>query len=106
MIKTILQAANIPGWEGWTSNPPEGNYVLYFDDVTLEGPDLHPEWVKRHDVTLELYEPMAAPAVEAALEAAMTARGREWTKQARYWLKDLKRFQVIYEFTFKEKVRS
>lgn len=106
MIKTILQAATVPGWEGWTNSPPAGNYVLYFDDVTLDGPDAHPEWVKRHDATLELYEPMADPAAEAALEAAITAQGLQWTKQARYWLKDLKRYQVIYEFTFIEKVRS
>ena len=106
MIKTILQAANLPGWEGWTNSHPAGNYVLYFDDVTLDGPDAHPEWVKRHDATLELYEPMADPAAEAALEAAITAQGLQWTKQARYWLKDLKRYQVIYEFTFIEKVRT
>lgn len=106
MIKTILQAANLPGWEGWTNSPPAGNYVLYFDDVTLDGPDTHPEWVKRHDATLELYEPMADPAAEAALETAITAQGLQWTKQARYWLKDLKRYQVIYEFTFIEKVRT
>lgn len=106
MINTILQAADVPGREGWYDSPPAGNYVIYFDDVTLDGPDAHPEWVKRHDVTLELYEPIADPAAEAALEAAMTAQGREWTKQGRYWLKDLKRYQVIYEFTFIEKVRS
>lgn len=105
MIKTILQAATVPGWEGWTNSPPAGNYVLYFDDVTTDGPDGFP-WIRRHDVTLELYEPMADPAAEAALEAAITAQSLQWTKQARYWLKDLKRYQVIYEFTFIEKVRS
>lgn len=105
MIKTILQAADVTGREGWYDSPPAGNYVLWYDDVTTDGPDGFP-WIRRHDVTLELYEPMADPAAEAALEAAITAQGLQWTKQARYWLKDLKRYQVIYEFTFIEKVRT
>ena len=105
MIKTVLQAADVPGREGWYDSPPEGNYVLWYDDVTTDGPDGLP-WIKRHDVTLELYEPVADQAVEAALEAAIAAQGFQWTKQARYWLKDLKHYQVIYEFTFIEKVRS
>lgn len=105
MINTILQAANVPGWEGWTNSPPSGNYVLWFDDVTTDGPDGFP-WIRRHDVTLELYEPIADPAVEVVLEAAISAQGLQWTKQARYWLKDLKRYQVIYEFTYTEKRRT
>lgn len=105
MIKTILQAANVPGREGWYDIPPKGNYVLYYDDVTTDGPDGFP-WIRRHDVTLELYEPIADPDVEAALEAAISAQGLQWTKQARYWLKDLKRYQVIYEFTYFEKRRT
>lgn len=106
MIKTILQAADVPGREGWYDSPPKGNYVLWFDDVTTDGPDGHPEWVKKHDVILELYEPVADPAVEAALEAAMNVQGCEWTKQGRLWLKDLKHFQVIYEFSYTEKRRT
>ena len=105
MIETILQAAGVPGWEGWTNSPPGGNYVLYFDDVTTDGPDGH-TWIRRHDVTLELYEPVADPAVEASMEAAISAQGLQWTKQARYWLKDAQLHQVIYEFTFFEKVRT
>lgn len=105
MINMILQAADVPGWEGWTNSPPLGNYVLWFDDVTTDGPDGFP-WIRRHDVTLELYEPVADPAVEVTLEAAIATQGLQWTKQARYWLKDLKRFQVIYEFTYFEKRRT
>ena len=89
MIHTILQAAGVPGWDGWTNSPPAGNYVLYFDDVTME-----------------LYEPVADPAVEASMEAAISAQGLQWTKQARYWLKDVQLHQVIYEFTFIKKVRT
>ena len=105
MIKTILQAAGVPGWEGWTPSPPLESYALYFDDVTTDGPDGLP-WIKRHDVTVELYEPTPDDALEAACEAAMASQGLQWTKQARYWLKDVQRYQVIYEFSYTEKVRS
>ena len=105
MIHTILQAAGVPYWEGWTNSPPEGNYALYFDDVTTDGPDGQPR-VMRHDVTVELYENVADDAVEAAVEAAISAHGLQWSKQARYWLKDVHLYQVIYEFYYFEKVRS
>lgn len=105
MIKTILDAAGVPGWEAWTPSPPAGHYALYFDDITTDGPDGLP-WVRRHDVTIELYEETADNDVEAAIEAAISAQGLHWTKQARYWLKDVQRYQVIYEFTFTEKRRT
>lgn len=105
MIQTILQAAGVPGWEGWTNSPPDGNYALYFDDVTTDGPDGHP-WVRRHDATIELYEPIADDDVEAAIEAVISRHGLQWDKQARYWLKDVQLYQVIYNFTFFEKRRA
>lgn len=105
MIQTILQAAGVPHWEGWTNSPPEGNYALYFDDVTTDGPDGHP-WLRRHDATIELYEPIADDDVEDAIEAVISRQGLQWDKQARYWLKDVQPYQVIYNFTFFEKRRA
>lgn len=106
MIETILQAAGVPCWAGWTYSPPEGNYALYFDDVTTDGPDGYPGQVRRHDATVELYEPIADDAVEAAVEAAISVQGLQWEKQARYWLKDVQLHQVVYNFTFYEKRRA
>ena len=105
MIQTILQAAGVPYWESWTHFPPDGNYALYFDDLTTEGPDERP-LVLRHDVTVELYEPIADDSVESDMEAAISAKGLQWDKQARYWLKDVQLYQVIYNFTFFEKRRA
>lgn len=104
MTESILQASGLPYWEGWTPSPPAGSYALYLDDVTTDGPDDGP-MLLRHDVTVELYEPVADAAAEAALEAAITARGLQWSKQARYWLRDVQLYQAIYEFQYTEKAR-
>jgi hypothetical protein len=41
--------------------------------------------------------------VEAAIEAELDARGLPWTKEDRYWLQDVRRYQVLYEFTYTNK---
>ena len=103
MIKQILTAAGVPHKPARFPDPPKGTYAVYFDDVEVEGPDrLGPgvPRIDRHDVTVELYEPTQDNATEAALEAQLIARGLPWTKQARYWLDSLRRYQVIYEFSY------
>ena len=58
-----------------------------------------------HDITVELYEPAPNDDAEAAIEAALDAAGVEWSKQDRYWLSDVQRYQVLYEFTYITKRR-
>ena len=108
MIETILKAASIPCKPSRYAKPPANTYAVYFDDQTVDGPDptgAAVSLVVQHDVTVELYEPTQDPAIEAALEAELAARGIIWTKQARYWLQNVQRYQVIYEFTYIEKRR-
>ena len=108
MIKDILSAAGIPHEPGRFPDPPP-LFAVYFDDVdTLEGPDPVPGATQllTHDVMVELYEPDHDDAAEAAIEAALDARGIPWTKQAAYWLQNVQRYQVVYEFTYKEKRRT
>lgn len=105
MVEKILTAAGVPHWPVRCPDPPAGKYALYFDDVTTDGPDGHP-WILQHDAMVELYTPVQDPEAEAALEAAIAAEGLQYTKQARYWLQSIKRYQVIYEFTFYEKRRA
>lgn len=103
MIKSVLTAASIPHQEAQYPDPPEGTYAVYFDDIEVEGPDcLRPgvPHITKHDVTVELYEPSKDDATEAALEAQLIAQGLTWTKQARYWLDSIRRYQVIYEFSY------
>jgi hypothetical protein len=76
------------------------------DDVTTDGPDGLPNALRRHDVTMELYEDRPDDATETALEAAIAAEGLQYSKQDRYWLQSEQQYQVIYEFTYNEKRRA
>ena len=109
MINEILTASAIPYRQGRFLNPPATSYAVYFDDLDVNGPDpvgaVLPRIV-RHDVMVEIYEPKADPAAEAALEAELDARGIPWTKEDRYWLQNVQRYQVIYEFSYNEKRRT
>lgn len=105
MIKNILTAAGVQFKRTRFPQPPKDTYAVYFDDVETDGPD-GINAILRHDVTVELYEPKPDDAAEAAIEAQLDAAGLTWTKQDRYWLQDVQRYQVIYEFTYIEKRRA
>ena len=104
MINTILTAAGIPYNRTRFPQPPKETYAVYMDDVTADGPD-GINAIFTHDVTVELYEPRPDDAAEAGIAAALDAAGLPWTKQDRYWLQDVQRYQVIFEFTYIEKRR-
>lgn len=105
MILEMLQAAAIPGKPARYPNPPAGTYAVFFDDVTADGPDGFNR-IFTHGVMVELYEAAPDPEAEAAFEAELDARGLHYDKQARYWLDNIKRYQVIYEYTYIEKRRA
>jgi len=108
MIKDILSAAGIPNEPGRFPDPPP-LFAVYFDDVdTLGGPDPVPgaTQLRTHNAMVELYEPNHDDDAEAAIEAELDARGIPWTKQAAYWLQNVQRYQVVYEFTYMEKRRT
>ena len=111
MINTILTASGIPYRQGRFYNPPAETYAVIFDDQEVSGPDLieiefGAPLIVRHDCTVELYEPTPDPEAEAAFEAELLSRSITWTKQARYWLQNVQRYQVIYEFSYTEKRRN
>lgn len=107
MIDNILQAAGLPYWPAQCDNPPTGTYALYFDDVEVDGADGLEAMILRHAATVEVYAPTkkAAAEAEASIEAQLITAKIAWRKQATYWLKDVKRYQTIYEFYFNEKRR-
>lgn len=102
MINMILTAAGVPFRETRFVKPPAGTYAVYMDEVEADGPD-GLNLITIHDYTVELYEPAPDAAAEAAVEAAINAQGLKWTKQARIWLREEQRYQVVYEFTHIEK---
>ena len=104
MINEILTASGVPYKETqYQHEPPKKTYAVYMDDVEVDGGDCV-NLLKRHAVTIELYEPKPDPEAEAAVERELNARGIKWTKQSRYWLPDAQRYQVIYEFEYIEKI--
>ena len=105
MINKIIQAAGLNCRKSRFLKPPAGTYGVYMDDITTDGPDNMVGWYE-HSITLELYEPTPDDAIEAAVEAAITAEGLQWTKQDRYWLQEEQRYQVVYEFDYIEKRRT
>ena len=105
MVNSILTASGLPYKESRFPNPPAGAYAVYLDSVAADGPD-GMNLIFTHDIAVEVYEPKPDPAAEAALEAAISAAGLHYTKQARYWLDSVRRYQVIYEFTYIKKRRA
>lgn len=103
MINEILTASGLPYKETQFQRPPAKTYAVYMDDVTADGPD-YENRIFTHDITVELYEPKPDPEAEAAIERELNARGCKWTKQSRYWVQDAQRYQVIYEFSYIEKI--
>lgn len=107
MIKEILTAAGVEHAQGRFLRMPTGTHAVYFDDIETETADRVPSAeaprIHHHNVTVEVYEPAPDDDTETAIEAELDARAIPWTKQDRYWLKDLQRYQVVYEFSFTSK---
>lgn len=113
MIKEILKAAGVllPEDDGRFLRLPDQTHAAILDDIDVDGADPVPDAsgltrIYRHNVSVEVYEPVPDDACEVAIEAGLNARGIHWSKQARYWLQDVQRYQVIYEFTYTEKRRT
>lgn len=104
MINSILTEWGRPFRETcYPSKLPAETCAVFLDDVEMDGAD-GLNLLAYHNITVELYEPRPDPAAEADFEAILNARGRPWTKQARYWLQSLQRYQVIYEFSYITKI--
>lgn len=107
MVNKILAASGVQYRRGRFIGAKPPTYAVYTDDITTDGPEAtgYPR-VLQHDITVELYEDRPDDAAEAALEKAISEAGLQWTKQDRYWLQNEQQYQIIYEFTFYEKVRA
>lgn len=104
MVNDILTASGVQYKRARFPRPPAGSYAVYMDDVEGSGPDNMAACIFAHTVTIELYEPEPGDdAAEAAIEAALDAAGVEWKKQDRYWLQDVQRYQVVYDFSYTAK---
>lgn len=108
MVSEILTAAGVQHQQGRFVRIPEGiTYAVYFDDVEVDAADrVTPSTtaglprIQTHNITVEVYEPKPDDNAETAIEAELDARGLSWTKEDRYWLPDIQRYQVVYEFDY------
>lgn len=107
MVNEILTAAGVEHAQGRFLRLPVGTCAVYSDDIEVTAADrVAPPTlaglprIYHHNVTIELYEPMPDDDAENAIESELNARGLEWTKQDRYWLKDSQRYQTVYEFAY------
>lgn len=102
MIDELFAA--VPGgcWPGRCPDPPGCTYAVYLEDVEADGPD-GINCIFTHNVMVELYEITHDDTTEAAVEAELDAHGIRYTKQEQYWLKEVQRYQTVYEFSYIEK---
>lgn len=103
MVNKILRAAGIKFRETRFLKPPEGTYAVFMDDVDTDGPDYQTR-IFTHNITVELYAPKPDPKAEEAIQAALSAEGLHYRKQARYWIQEEQLYQTIYEFSYIEKI--
>lgn len=100
MINEILKPTGIPFKETMFPRAvPDKTYAVYHDVVDVDGAD-YENRIFTHNITIELYEPKVDAKAEVAIEDQLNAKGIKWTKQARYWIPEAQRYQVIYEFTY------
>ena len=111
MTGDMLTAAGILNRRGrFLRMPTEESHAVWFDHITVDGADrlasaFSAPRIYTHDITVELYEPKPDDDAEAAFEAELDAHGLLWTKQDRYWLDDVQRYQVIYEYSYTSKTK-
>ena len=104
MINKILKNAGVKYKHTRFPSPPTGTYAVYMDDMDSDGPD-GINILITHFCTVEVYLSASDDTTERAIEKAIDKEGLKWKKQDRYWLQDVQRYQVVYEFTYIEKRR-
>lgn len=108
MVKQILTSAGFV--EGKTFKetrfikPPKSTYAIYLDSYTGRGAD-GANLLKEHNYTIELYSDTPDPEAEKRIEDTLDSFGLEYEKGDRYWIQEEQIYQVIYDFSYIEKVR-
>lgn len=105
-VNSVLQASGLTVRKTKFQSPPKtGSYAVWFDTVTLDGPDLCPGLLRRHDITIQLYEYKPDEAAEHQLETALDGSCIDWSKSDREWIQEEQLYMVVYTFAFYEKRR-
>lgn len=110
MVKEILNKAGFVENETYRETrflkPPKNTYAVYTDSFQSGGADSM-ALIKRHSITIELYEYAPDPTAEVLIEGILNeyypSMSDEWEKQERYWIEEEQLYQVIYTFDYIEK---
>lgn len=104
MLEEILNAAGVKNRCARFAAPPAGTYAVWSDDYEVIGPDNAPGMLQQHDCSIELYEESVDDAAERAIEEQLNSRGLLWSKIGRVWIASEQLYQVVYEFSYLEKM--
>lgn len=110
MVKKILTGAGFVEDETFRETrflkPPETTYAVFMDSYKTGGGD-SVAFIKRHTITIELYEytpdPNAEALVETMLHEYYPLMVDGWEKEDRYWIEEEQLYQVVYTFEYIEK---
>lgn len=103
LAKTCLDEAHITNHAVVFRQVPKTTFAVFFDSVdTTASADLTNN-IKRHDITIELYEYAPDPTSRSALESAMDARAIKWERSDTMWLTEEQIYETIYTFSYFER---
>ena len=103
-VNALLQSTGIACRKTKFASPPKAaSYCVYFDAVSNEGPDLVPGLLRRHEISIQLYEYKPDEAAEHALETVLDGAYIDWSRSDREWIQEEQLYLVVYTFSFFEK---
>lgn len=100
-VDALLQEAEILGGETFFPEQPVKTYAAWGDEIDASGSDIDNE-LRRHEVTIELYELMDVPDPDAhaRLQAVMDRYGLPWHKEPRMVELTLRLYFTTYTFEY------
>lgn len=104
-VDKLIAGAKIPGGETYWPEQPTGTFCAWGETIEAEGSDCCNE-ILRHDVEIELYEPMDHPNPEAhrRLQKAFNEEELRWRKEPRILDLQLRLLMTTYAFSYMERV--
>ena len=100
-VDRLLAEADILGGETFFSSQPIKTYAAWGEEISADGSDFDNE-LRRHNITIELYELMDAPdpAAHERLQAVLDEHALPWRKSQRLIELSLRLYFTTYEFEY------
>lgn len=100
-VDALLREAEILGGETFFPSQPCQTYAAWGDEISADGSDFDNE-IRRHQITVELYELMDAPdpAAHARLQETLDRHALPWHKEPRMVELSLRLYFTQYNFEY------